>query len=198
MLVGIISRLSSITSRIPTCTHELWLLNCPKLGFPLSKSKSFHPVIIKLSEYIGGNNISTKFYNQPNPTGTPEIWPLNCPKLRIPLSKSNTFYPVFIKLGEYVGGHNISSKFYDLPNPPLLNYGPWIVQILNKLYLLQSNILLPKCLSIPLNLPQIRRAYFVSVWHSCCLCGRLSLNDHSRFINTVSLLRRRLFFVCFY
>jgi len=28
-------------------------------------------------------------------------------------------------------------------------------------------ILLPKMLSLPLNLPQIRRAYFVSVWHSC-------------------------------
>ena len=25
----------------------------------------------------------------------------------------------------------------------------------------------PKMLSLPLNLPQIRRAYFVSVWHSC-------------------------------
>ena len=28
-------------------------------------------------------------------------------------------------------------------------------------------ILLPKMLSLPLNLLQIRRAYFVSVWHSC-------------------------------
>jgi len=36
-------------------------------GFPLTKSKSFHPVFIKLGEYIGGHNISTKFYNQPNP-----------------------------------------------------------------------------------------------------------------------------------
>jgi len=50
----------------------------------------------------------------------------------------------------------------------LLNYGSWIVQKLNKWYLLsKSNILLPKILSLPLNLPQIRWAYFVSVWHSC-------------------------------
>jgi len=32
-------------------------------GFPLSKSKSFHPIFIKLCEYVGGHNISTKFYN---------------------------------------------------------------------------------------------------------------------------------------
>ena len=36
-------------------------------GFPLSKSNSFHQVFIKLSEYVGGHNISTKLYNQPNP-----------------------------------------------------------------------------------------------------------------------------------
>jgi len=48
MLVGIISRPSSITSQIHPGTPELWPLNCPKLGFPLSKSKSFHPVFIKL------------------------------------------------------------------------------------------------------------------------------------------------------
>ena len=35
--------------------------------FPLSKSKSFHRVFIKLGEYVCGHNISTKFYNQPNP-----------------------------------------------------------------------------------------------------------------------------------
>jgi hypothetical protein len=68
----------------------------------LSKSKSFHPVFNKLGEYVGGHNISTKFYNQPNPPGTPELWPLNCPKLLFPLSKSKSFHPVFIKLGEYV------------------------------------------------------------------------------------------------
>ena len=65
MLVCIISRPSSITSQIPPGTPELWPFNCPKLGFPLSKSKSFHPVFIKLGEYVGGHNISTKFYNQP-------------------------------------------------------------------------------------------------------------------------------------
>ena len=67
MLVGIISRPSSITSQIPSGTPELWPLNCPKLGIPLSKSKSFHPVFVKLGEYVGGHNILTKFYNLPNP-----------------------------------------------------------------------------------------------------------------------------------
>ena len=87
---------------------------------------SFHPVLIKLCEYVGGHNISTKFYYQPNPPGTPELWSLNCLKLGFTLSKSNSFHPVFIKLCEYVGVNNISTKFYNLPNPPqaLLNYGP--------------------------------------------------------------------------
>ena len=67
MLVGIISRPSAITSQIPTCTPKLWPMNCPKLGFTLSKSKSFHPDFTKLGEYFGGHNISTKFYNLPNP-----------------------------------------------------------------------------------------------------------------------------------
>ena len=35
-------------------------------GFRLSKSKSFYQVFIKLGEYVGVHNISTKFYNQPN------------------------------------------------------------------------------------------------------------------------------------
>jgi len=118
MLVAIISRPSSITSQIPRCTPELWPLNCPKLGFPLSKSQSCHPVVIKLSEYVGGHNISTKFYNHPNPPCTPEWWPLNCPKLGFPLSKSKSSRPVLIKLCEYVGGCNISTKFYNQPNPP--------------------------------------------------------------------------------
>ena len=65
MLVGIISRPSSITSQIHPCTPELWPLNCPKLGFPLSQR--FCPVLIKLGEYGGGHNIPTKFYNLPNP-----------------------------------------------------------------------------------------------------------------------------------
>jgi len=40
--------------------------------FPLSNSKSFHQVFIKLGEYVGVHNVSTKFYNQPNPPGTPK------------------------------------------------------------------------------------------------------------------------------
>jgi len=112
------SRPSSITSQSPASTPELWPFNCQKLGFSLYKSKSFCPVLIRLGEYVSGDNISTKFYYLPNPPGTPEKWPLNCPKLGFPLSKSNSFHPVFIKLGEYVGGHNISTKFYNVPNPP--------------------------------------------------------------------------------
>ena len=66
MLVCIMSRPSSITSQPPD-TQKLWPFNCPKLRFPLSKSKSFCPGLIKLSEYVGGHNISTRFYNLPNP-----------------------------------------------------------------------------------------------------------------------------------
>jgi len=80
MFVGIISLPSSITSQIPPGTSELWPLNFPKLGFLLSKSKSFHPIFFKLGENVGVHNISTKFYNQPNPPGTSKLWPLNCPK----------------------------------------------------------------------------------------------------------------------
>jgi len=36
-------------------------------GFPLSESKSFHQVFIKLGEYVDVHNVSTKFFNQPNP-----------------------------------------------------------------------------------------------------------------------------------
>jgi len=101
-------------------------LNCPNLGFTLSKSKSFHPVFIKHGEYVDGHNILTKFYDQPIPPQALLIYgPWNCPKLWFPFSKSKSFHPVFIKLGEYVGGHNISTKSYNLPNPQaLLNYGP--------------------------------------------------------------------------
>jgi len=138
-------------------------------GFPLSKSNSFHLVFIKLGEYVGGHNISTKFYNQPNPPGTPELWPFNFPKLGFPLSKSKSFRPVLIKLGEYVGGHSISTKFYSQPNPPRHS---WIWPLnCPKTELavsaLQVDILLPIILSLPLNLTQIWRAHFVSVWHFC-------------------------------
>jgi len=117
MFVGIISRPSSITCQICLCTPELWPLNCPKLGFPLSKSKSFGPVLIKLDMLVGIISWPSSITCQ-IPLGTPELWPLNCPKLGFPLSKSKTFGPVLIKLGEYVGGHNILTKFYNLPNPP--------------------------------------------------------------------------------
>jgi len=199
MLVGIISRPSSITSLIPTGIPELWPSHCPILGFPLSESKNFHPVLIKLGEYVGRHNISTKFYNQPNPPGTSELWPLYCPKLGFMLSKSKSFHPVFIKLGKYVGGHIISTKFYNQPYPlgspelwpfncPKLGFllpksksfrsvliklgkyvgGPNILTKFHKQpnHPLHSWIMVLE-LSLPLNLPQIRRAYFVSVRHTC-------------------------------
>ena len=62
-------------------------------GFPLSKSKSFHQVFIKFSEYVGVHNDSTKFYNQPNPPGTPELWPLNCLKTELAVSALQAKYP---------------------------------------------------------------------------------------------------------
>ena len=98
----------------------LWehLRRAASTAFPLSKSKSFHPIFIKLGEYVGGHNISVKFDNQPNPPGTPELWPFNFPKFGFPLSKSKSFHPIFIQLGEYVGGHNISAKLDNQPNPP--------------------------------------------------------------------------------
>jgi len=87
MLVGIIINISTKFYNQPNspCTPKLWPLNCPKLGFLFSKSKSFHPVLMKIGEYVGGHNISTKFYNQPNPPGTPELWPFNCPKTELVL-----------------------------------------------------------------------------------------------------------------
>ena len=52
------------------------------IGFPLSKSKSFQQVFIKLSEYVDGHNISTELYiTSQIPPGTSKLWPLNCPKL---------------------------------------------------------------------------------------------------------------------
>ena len=88
--------------------------------FSLSKSKSFHRIFIKLGEYVGGHNISTKFYNQLIPQAFLIYGPWivqNCPKLGFPLSKSKSFHPIFIKLGEYVCKHNITTKFYNLANP---------------------------------------------------------------------------------
>ena len=31
-------------------------------GFPLSKSKSFHPVFIKLGEYVGGHTVKAFYF----------------------------------------------------------------------------------------------------------------------------------------
>ena len=62
-------------------------------GLLLFKSKSLCPVFIKLGEYVGMHNISTKFYNQPNPPGTPELWPLNCPKTEKAVSALQVEYP---------------------------------------------------------------------------------------------------------
>ena len=62
-------------------------------GFPLSMSKSFHPVFIKLGEYVGGHNISKKFYNLPNPPGTPELLPLNCQKTELAVSARQVEFP---------------------------------------------------------------------------------------------------------
>jgi len=87
------------------------------IGFPLSKSKSFHQVFIKLAEYVGVHNVSTKFYNQALLNNGPLIVQ-TCQKLGFSLSKSKSFCPVFIKLGKYVGGNNIWTKFYNQPNPP--------------------------------------------------------------------------------
>jgi len=56
-------------------------------GFPLSKSKSFHQVFIKLGEYGGVHNVSTK----PNPPCTPELWPLKFQKTE--LSALQVEYP---------------------------------------------------------------------------------------------------------
>jgi len=49
-------------------------------GFLLSKSKSFYQVFIKLGEYVGGHNISTKFYNLPNLPRHPWIMALELSK----------------------------------------------------------------------------------------------------------------------
>ena len=52
-------------------------------GFPVSKSKSFHQVFIKLGEYVGVHNFSTKFYNQPNPHRHSCIMVVEWSKIRV-------------------------------------------------------------------------------------------------------------------
>jgi len=83
MLVGIISRPSSLTYQIPLGSPELWPLNFPKLVFPLSWSKSFRPVLIKLYKHVGSHNISTKFYNQPITPMHSWIMALEFSKIRV-------------------------------------------------------------------------------------------------------------------
>jgi len=93
MLVGIISRPSAITCQIPLGTPELWPLNCSKLGFPLSNSKSFRPVLIKLGEHVGRHNILTKFFNQPNPPRHSWIMALELSKNWLAVSALQVEYP---------------------------------------------------------------------------------------------------------
>jgi len=93
MLVAIISEPSFITSQIPQALLNYGPWTSPKLGFPLSKSKSFYSVFIKFCEYVGGHYIWTKFYNLQNPPGTTELWPLNCPKTELAVSALPVEYP---------------------------------------------------------------------------------------------------------
>jgi len=51
--------------------------------FPLPKSRSFHQFFIKLDEYVGVHNVSTKFYNQPNPPRHSGIMALELSKIRV-------------------------------------------------------------------------------------------------------------------
>ena len=98
--------LSSCLNAIPTDKtvgifirpFEIWDVSwehrrAASTGFPLSKSKIFLPVFIKLGKYVTWHNISTMFYNQPNSPGTPELWPLNCPKTELAVSAPQVEYP---------------------------------------------------------------------------------------------------------
>jgi len=60
-------------------------------GFPLSKGKIFHEVFIKLGEYVGGRNISTKFNNQLNPPMHSWIMALELSKIRVSTLKVYEF-----------------------------------------------------------------------------------------------------------
>ena len=70
-------------------------------GFPLSKSKSFHQVFIKLGEYVGGHKIMTKFYNQPNPPRHSWIMALELSKNWISSICSQVEYPAPKKCCHY-------------------------------------------------------------------------------------------------
>jgi len=133
MLVGIISRPSFITSQITPGTPEKLPLICPKLGFPLSKSKIFHPVFIKLSEYVGGHNISTKFYNLPNPPRHSWIMALELSKNWISVICSPSRIPCSQKCCNY---HWINHK-YDVRI--LCQFGTLVIVIMfNIFYYYQS------------------------------------------------------------
>jgi len=94
MLVGIISRPSSITSQIPPCTPEFWPLNCPKKGFPLSKSKIFVLSFSNLVNMLVGIIFRPSSITCQIPPCTPELWPLNCPKTQLAVSALQVKYPV--------------------------------------------------------------------------------------------------------
>jgi len=160
MLVGIISRPSSITSQIPPTllNYGPWIVQ--NLGFRSLSQRDFIRFLSILVNMLVGIISRPSSTTSQIPLCTPELWPLNCPKLGFTPFRSKSFHPVFIKLGEYVGGHNISTKFYNQPNPP----GTPELWPLNcpknelAVSALQMNILLPKIVSLTLNLPQIRRA----------------------------------------
>jgi len=67
MLVCIMAWPISLTSQIPPQALLKMTLKWSKIKVSLFKSKSVCHVCIKLGEYVGGHNISTMFYNQPNP-----------------------------------------------------------------------------------------------------------------------------------
>jgi len=94
MLVCTIPRPSSITSQIHSGTPELWPFNGLNYGFRLLCQRVLS-CIYQTWWICFGNNISTKFYYQPNSLCTPEFWPLKNPKLGFSLSTSNSFHPVF-------------------------------------------------------------------------------------------------------
>jgi len=86
MLVCIMSRPGFITSQISQAllNNGPWIVqNCPILGFPLSKSKSFCPVLVKHGENVGGHNILNKFFNQPNTPRHSWIMALELFKIRV-------------------------------------------------------------------------------------------------------------------
>jgi len=60
-------------------------------GILLSRSKSFNQVFIKFAEYVGGHNISTKFYNQLSPSMHTWIMTLKLSKIMVSALKVKEF-----------------------------------------------------------------------------------------------------------